>query len=59
MNAKQRADQFKKQIFKYSAEYPDEKIAVVSHSMFMKVLTSKDEYWEKIMDKNEPKMPDE
>ena len=58
MNAKRRADQFKKEIFEYSSKNPSEKIAVISHSMFMKVLTSKDEYWEKILDINDPKMPE-
>jgi hypothetical protein len=44
-NAKERADKFKHQIFEIVQVDPNEKIAVVSHSMFMKILTSKDEFW--------------
>lgn len=54
---KQRADTFKKQILEYaSKELTEEnsKIAVVSHSMFMKVLTSKDVYWADHFDINDP-----
>ena len=54
--AKTRADNFKKYIFDYidsnSERFPlqkspkDPKIAVVTHSMFTKILTTQDQYWD-------------
>ena len=55
LNVKKRADDFKDQIFDYTKFKRDlygknskisPKIAVVSHSMFLKIITSRDEYWE-------------
>ena len=60
LNIKQKADKFKADIFNYvdskkhlfpGTAKEDPKIGVVSHSMFMKVLTAKDEYWEKVFQK--------
>ena len=66
MNAKWRADTFKQEIFCHSKQMhrdpanKDKKIGVVCHSMFLKVLTSKDSYWKDANDHpdaGEIKMP--
>ena len=58
-NAKNRADAFKQEVFEYIQNANqfdtsnDAKIAVVSHSMFMKILTSKDKYWQEVFPQQE------
>ena len=54
MSVRERGLEFKDEIFKYVdseafkekyADIKDPKIAVVAHSMFLKILTSQDSYW--------------